>query len=229
MRGCTSRLSGYDVPPRIIPGNSGRGSPDRHGDARAQTPPAGRSPRQDPREALQPPHRARVRGLDPAVHPFPRQAPSARAGRGGSRAVPQPPGGRRRRGGGHAEPGAVRAAVPLPPGAGHRVAVARFGDARQAAATRAHGADRGFPTFRRDFRRSCNARPRRGRLSASPPTPPAPTASSHRCRSHRRGSRPASPVRRSPWRWGNRTTHFTRRRSDRHRCRRESRARRPPT
>ena len=64
--------------------------------------------------ALQHPHRGRLRQLDQAIHPLPRQASSAGNGGGRDRGVSHPPGrraeGRRQ----HPEPGLLRHPVPVP-------------------------------------------------------------------------------------------------------------------
>ena len=65
---------------------------------------------------LQPPHREGLRRLDPALHPLPRQAPPGRDGRGRDHALPDDLAIAAQRGRLDAEPGAERAALPLPRG-----------------------------------------------------------------------------------------------------------------
>jgi hypothetical protein len=85
-------------------------------------------------------HRTGLHGMDSPVHPGQWQASLARHGRTRGGAVSVVAGSAGAGGGKHAEPGAFGTVVPLPPGIGSRLALARQRGTRQAAAKAAHGA-----------------------------------------------------------------------------------------
>ncbi len=77
--------------------------------------------------------------MDPAFHSRQRQAPSKGIGGEGGRGISYPPGDAGQGGGGHAEPGVVGIAVPLPGGIGDRAALDGGRGTCQAAAPAAGG------------------------------------------------------------------------------------------